>query len=161
MTDDSLLPFDLPAVCRKKMTAAFDGGRLVLGRWILLLRWIGHAPDLRVFQASLHLREHGEMVQSIDNLTIMIGTILSLASHPTLSGYGMVTLRLEEAQPVEGKADLISNQVGNPMPVAVRRDLLSGAKPGMRLRCRAKRTPDGAMCEKHPEDGQFAILPPT
>src|SRR5512143_1359608 len=33
MTDDSLLPFDLPASCRKKMTAAFDGGRLVLGRW--------------------------------------------------------------------------------------------------------------------------------
>src|SRR5512143_2613602 len=33
MTDDSLLPFDLPAACRKKMTAAFDGGRLVLGRW--------------------------------------------------------------------------------------------------------------------------------
>ena len=26
MTDDSLFPFDLPAVRRKKVTVAFDGG---------------------------------------------------------------------------------------------------------------------------------------
>jgi len=29
MTDDSLLPFSLPCVERKKVTAAFDGGRSV------------------------------------------------------------------------------------------------------------------------------------
>ena len=28
MTDDNLLPFCFPAVCRKKITAAFDGGRI-------------------------------------------------------------------------------------------------------------------------------------
>jgi hypothetical protein len=28
MTDDRLLPFALPSVQRKKITAAFDGGRL-------------------------------------------------------------------------------------------------------------------------------------
>ena len=28
MTDDSLLPFSFPAVGAKKVTAAFDGGRL-------------------------------------------------------------------------------------------------------------------------------------
>jgi hypothetical protein len=27
MTDDNLLPFSVPAVARKKITAAFDGGR--------------------------------------------------------------------------------------------------------------------------------------
>jgi hypothetical protein len=27
MINDTLLPFDLPAVARKKVTAAFDGGR--------------------------------------------------------------------------------------------------------------------------------------
>ena len=38
MTDDTLLPFDLPAVCRKKVTAAFDGGRLSSDGGLVLLR---------------------------------------------------------------------------------------------------------------------------
>jgi hypothetical protein len=29
MSDDNLLPFSLPAVQRKKITAAFDGGRII------------------------------------------------------------------------------------------------------------------------------------
>jgi hypothetical protein len=37
MTDDTLLPFALPAVCRKKVTAAFDGGRLSADGGVLLL----------------------------------------------------------------------------------------------------------------------------
>jgi len=101
------------------------------------------------------------MVQAIENLTTIVGTILALASHPSLPGYGMVTLRLEEAQPVEGKADLISNQLGNEMRVAVRSELLDRAHPGQRLRCRARRTPDGAICEPHPEAGGFTLLPPN
>ena len=101
------------------------------------------------------------MVQAIENLTTIVGTILSLASHPTLPGYEIVTLRLEETQPVEGKADLISIQLGLPLQVLVRSDLLGNVKPGIRLRCRAKRTPDGAMCETSPKGGQFLILPPS
>ena len=38
MHDDSLLPFDLPAVQRKKMTAAFDGGSISSDGGLLLLR---------------------------------------------------------------------------------------------------------------------------
>ena len=37
MTEDTLLPFSLPAVCRKKITAAFDGGRLTSDGGVLLL----------------------------------------------------------------------------------------------------------------------------
>jgi hypothetical protein len=37
MDDDNLLPFSLPAVARKKLTAAFDGGRLTLDGGVLLL----------------------------------------------------------------------------------------------------------------------------
>lgn len=37
MDDDTLLPFSLPAVCRKKVTAAFDGGRLTSDGGVLLL----------------------------------------------------------------------------------------------------------------------------
>jgi hypothetical protein len=38
MTDDSLLPFDLPAVRRKKVTAAFDGGLISSDGGLVLLR---------------------------------------------------------------------------------------------------------------------------
>ena len=37
MTDDSLLPFSLPSVQRKKITAAFDGGRISSDGGVLLL----------------------------------------------------------------------------------------------------------------------------
>ena len=37
MTDDSLLPFDLPAVQRKKVTAAFDGGLISSDGGLVLL----------------------------------------------------------------------------------------------------------------------------
>ena len=37
MTDDNLLPFCFPAVCRKKITAAFDGGRISSDGAVMLL----------------------------------------------------------------------------------------------------------------------------
>jgi Transposase DDE domain group 1 len=37
MTDDTILPFSFPAVCRKKITAAFDGGRLTSDAGVMLL----------------------------------------------------------------------------------------------------------------------------
>ena len=37
MTDDTLLPFALPAVSRKKVTAAFDGGRITSDGGVVLL----------------------------------------------------------------------------------------------------------------------------
>ena len=50
MTDDTLLPFALPSVQRKKLTAAFDGGRLSSDAGVLLLglaeRRIGVAEKL-------------------------------------------------------------------------------------------------------------------
>jgi len=38
MTDDTVLPFDLPAVCRKKVTAAFDAGPVSSDGGLVLLR---------------------------------------------------------------------------------------------------------------------------
>ena len=35
--DDSLLPFSLPSICRKKVTAAFDGGQISSDGGVLLL----------------------------------------------------------------------------------------------------------------------------
>jgi hypothetical protein len=49
MTDDRPLAFTLPAVSRKKVTAAFDGGRLSSDSGVMLLglaeRRRGLAPD--------------------------------------------------------------------------------------------------------------------
>ena len=38
MSDDTLLPFDLPSVCRKKLTVDFDGGNQSSNGGLLLLR---------------------------------------------------------------------------------------------------------------------------
>ena len=43
MDDDSHLPFALPAVCRKKVSVAFDGGRLSSDGGVLLLRGVERA----------------------------------------------------------------------------------------------------------------------
>jgi len=52
MTDDSLLPFSLPSVDRKKITAAFDGGRISSDGGVMLLalaeRRLGIADRLAV-----------------------------------------------------------------------------------------------------------------
>ena len=37
MTDDTILPFSFPAVQAKKITAAFDGGRLTSNGGVMLL----------------------------------------------------------------------------------------------------------------------------
>jgi hypothetical protein len=69
-----------------------------------------------------------------------------------------VRLELERAGAVPGKANLLESQQGAAIDVSVRRELLGNAAPGARLRCRAKRTPDGAMCEAHPAPSDFEIL---
>jgi len=38
MTDDTPLPFDLPAVCRKKLTVDFNGGNQSSNGGLLLVR---------------------------------------------------------------------------------------------------------------------------
>jgi hypothetical protein len=45
MTDDTLLPFDLPAVRRKKLTVDFDGGNQSSDAGLLLLREDGRLPS--------------------------------------------------------------------------------------------------------------------
>ena len=50
MTNDTILPFSFPAVGRKKITAAFDGGRLTSDGGVMLLsladRRVGVAEKL-------------------------------------------------------------------------------------------------------------------
>jgi hypothetical protein len=97
------------------------------------------------------------MVQMVENLTRISGTVIARRPHDTLNDYDIVTVQLDGAEPVPGKADLLSSHLGSTIDVSVRRVLLSNATPGMHLRCRAKRTPDGAMCEPHPDASEMEI----
>lgn len=99
------------------------------------------------------------MVQIVENWAVIRGPIVARAPHPRLQDYDLVTVRIDDAQPVAGVENLLSQFIGAEMPVAVRRDLLKDAAPGVILSCRAKRTIDGAMCEAHPKYGDFSVTP--
>ena len=98
-------------------------------------------------------------MQIIENLSRITGRIVSRAPHPTLSDFDVVRLFLKKVEPVEGRADLLSAYTNQEIDVAVRRDLLRDVQVGAHLRCRAKRIPEGAMCESHPESGNFSVDP--
>ena len=95
-------------------------------------------------------------MQAVENLTSIRGTVVSRRPHQSLADYDILRIRLDAAEPVPGKADLLGSLVGGEIDVTVRRGLMSGGA-GTVLRCRAKRTPDGAMCEPHPEAGDFEL----
>jgi hypothetical protein len=97
------------------------------------------------------------MVQGIDNLTRISGRIVSREPHPTLPDFDLLNIVVESTKPVEGRADLLSEKMGQEIGFAVRRELLADANPGDQLTCRAKRIPEGAMCEPYPDPGDFEV----
>ena len=97
------------------------------------------------------------MVQGIENLTQLVGTIVSRQPHPQLGEYDIVTLDIERTEPVEGKTNLLGEQSGSRIDVTTRRLLLGEAATGVRIHFRAKRTLNGVMCEPHPEPDDFRV----
>lgn len=97
------------------------------------------------------------MVQAIENLTRISGRILARRQHERLGAYDVLTLAIEHTEPVPEKADLLGQFAGGTVEVTVRRALLGDASVGARFRCRAERTPDGAMAEPHPDPKDFEI----
>src|SRR5215471_1519671 len=99
------------------------------------------------------------MVQGIENLTRLTGHIVAREHHPTLADFDLVRFHVTSAEPVSDKANLLAESPGQEIGLAVRRDLLGEAQIGDILQCRAKRTPDGAMAEPHPDPGDFTVTP--
>lgn len=110
------------------------------------------------------------MVQAIENLATITGTVLAIQRHPRLSGWSLLTLQLESVQPLKGNPELWSGRTGQAQQVAVRTGLLEGsgmesiqAGPdevrllGAQLRCAAHLTIDGIMCQPYPEQGSFGL----
>jgi Transposase DDE domain group 1 len=52
MSEDTLLPFDLPSVARKKVNVGFDGGQLSADAGVLVLRSVEKKLGLAVRPAS-------------------------------------------------------------------------------------------------------------
>src|SRR6478672_127200 len=96
------------------------------------------------------------MVAPPPNLTVVTGTVLDRRPSETLPDWDAVTLAVDDVAAVPGLRDLVRPHAPEEPParpelvVAVRRELLDGAAPGWRLRCRVRLTPHGAMAEPHP-----------
>src|ERR1700712_3223923 len=79
MEDDSRLPFSFPAIHRRKVTAAFDGGKLTSDGGVLLLgqaeRQLGIAGRLAGCIADS--RDQGRVIHSLDG--ILRARILAIA----------------------------------------------------------------------------------
>ena len=99
------------------------------------------------------------MVQGIENLTRLDGRLVSREPDPRRADWDVAVIRVEQAGPVAGKADLLSRRVGDDVAVAFRRELLAGAAPGARLTFRAHLVPEGAIAEPYPDDGDLVVRP--
>ena len=71
MTDDSLLPFDLPSVQRKKVSAAFDGGLISSDGDLVLLREVERHLGLAETLAGC-IRDRRNQVQIVHALSAML-----------------------------------------------------------------------------------------
>ena len=99
------------------------------------------------------------MVQGVENLTRLSGRLVSREPDPRRPDWDVVVVRVATADPVAGKADLLSRRVGEDLAVAFRRELLAGAGPGARLTFRAQFVPEGAIAEPYPDDGDLLVQP--
>jgi hypothetical protein len=79
MSDDTIPPFDFPAVGRKKLTAAFDGGRITSDGGVLLLGTIERRLGIAAKLAGLITdpRDPALVTHSVDD--ILRGRILAIA----------------------------------------------------------------------------------
>jgi hypothetical protein len=91
MTDDNLLPFSFPAVQRKKITAAFDGGRISSDGGVMLLaqadRRLGIAERLAraipVHAVSAHPASAVEASFLADNVSAMTKMMINMGIRPS------------------------------------------------------------------------------
>ena len=87
------------------------------------------------------------MVSAPDNLTRLGGSLVERRPHPHLPDWELVLLDVQEAEPVSGRADLLSRRLGERLEVAVPASVLGGAAPLDHLDVRARLTARGVMAE--------------
>ncbi len=99
------------------------------------------------------------MVQAVENMTELVARVLGVAPHPTLEDWDQLDVEVVAATPVPGVADLLSQRVGERLPVAVRRALVPEVTPGATVSCRARLNLGEVMAEPHPDPANLTIEP--
>jgi hypothetical protein len=90
MTDDSQLSFSLPSVSRKKVTAAFDGGRLSGDSGVMLLA----LADRRRKVADTFAAHTGRIIETASRIRIALASCC-----PEAETFSLVALRLLPSGP--------------------------------------------------------------
>jgi hypothetical protein len=100
------------------------------------------------------------MAQVVENRTALTVRLVSKDPHPRLAGWDRAVVRVLDAAPLEGFADLLSRHVGQRLEVAVRTDLLADAEPGDTVRLLARLSGPGQVtAESRPDPGHFVVEP--
>jgi hypothetical protein len=100
------------------------------------------------------------MVQGIENLTALVVRVFDVSAHPSLGDWDQWDAEIVTATPIEGVADLLSQRIGERLPIAVPRELTADVAPGSLVACRARLNVGEVMVEPHPDPADFSVLPP-
>ncbi|MBB4945393.1 hypothetical protein F4556_000928 [Kitasatospora gansuensis] len=95
----------------------------------------------------------------MENLTTLRVRLLAVAPHPRLTGWVSATVEVLSATPVEGRADLLSQRVGESLDLAVRQEQLAGVLVGSVLRLRARLAVGEVLAEQAPAPADFGVEP--
>jgi hypothetical protein len=99
------------------------------------------------------------MVSSVDNRSRLRGVVAGRAPHPSLAEFDVLEVDVDETSRVDERPDLLASTVGSRVLVTVDRSLLDQAvRPGVRIVCVVRRTPDGAMADRDP--GSVRLITP-
>ena len=69
------------------------------------------------------------MVQGIENLTALVVRVFEVSPHPSLGDWDQWDVEIVTATPIEGVADLLSQRVGERLPIAVPRQQRLTSRP--------------------------------
>ena len=100
------------------------------------------------------------MVQGIENLTALVVRVLGVSAHPSLGDWDQWDAEIVTGTPIEGQADLLSQRIGERLPIAVPRELAAAVTPGSLVACRARLNLGEVMVEPHPGPADFTVPPP-
>jgi NAD(P)-dependent dehydrogenase (short-subunit alcohol dehydrogenase family) len=105
MTDDTILPFSFPAVHAKKVTAAFDGGRLTSNGGVMLLAMAERRLGLADKLARVFPDRREQVTAAIEETTAEAGRLDFLFNNAGSAPTCLAVLsRQGQARPISGSS---------------------------------------------------------
>src|SRR5258707_14996235 len=94
MSKDTLLPFDLPSVARKKLSVGFDGGQLSSDAGVLLLRSVEKKLGVAArLAAGIRDRRKPQRIQHPPEEMVRVGVFLIAAGGAEAAEFGFLRER--------------------------------------------------------------------